>query len=91
MVEDIKESRKDQWILPTHVGSISFWLMTLQQARKILGVSSDKYSDEIIGDFVQTAELLKTLFYEFIRESNGLDLCHNKLNINDKRKGGNLH
>lgn len=65
--------------------------MTVQQARKILGSKSDKYSDQIIFDFVQTAEILKTLYFEFVRENNGFDMCHNKINNHDKREGGNLY
>lgn len=65
--------------------------MTIQQARKILGSSSDKFSDEIIGDFIQTAELLKELFYEFVQESNSLNLCHNKITNDDQRTGSNLY
>ncbi len=63
--------------------------MTVQQARKILGQSSDKFSDGVIVDFIQTAELLKTLFYEFMRESKSINLCDNY--TDDKRKGSNLH
>ncbi len=65
--------------------------MTVQQARKILGSTSENYSDEIIIDFIQTAEMLKTLFYEFIHESSNYELCNNKLNNNDKTKSGCLH
>lgn len=65
--------------------------MTVQQARKILGSTSKNYSDEIILDFIQTAEMLKTLFYEFIHESSNYRLCHNKLNNNDKRESSHLH
>lgn len=64
--------------------------MTIQQARKILGQTSENFSDEIISDFIQTAEMLKTLFYEFIRESNNYELCHNKLNNDDKTKSSSL-
>lgn len=65
--------------------------MTVQQARKILGSSSDKFSDDIINDFIYTAEMLKTLYYEFTRESDTHGLCHNKSNNNDKTKSSCLH
>lgn len=65
--------------------------MTVQQARKILGSSSDKFSDDIINDFIYTAEMLKTLYYEFIQEKDTHELCHNKINYNDKGKSSYLH
>lgn len=64
--------------------------MTVQQARKILGTSSDDFSDEVVTDFIQTAEILKKLFFDFIQESKNLQLCHNNLENNDKTKSSNL-
>lgn len=64
--------------------------MTVQQARKILGKSSNDFSDEVINDFIHTAEILKTLFFDFIQESSNLQLCHNNLDNNDKTKSSNL-
>ena len=64
--------------------------MTVQQARKILGTSSNDFSDEVVTDFIQTAEILKKLFFDFIQESSNLQLCHNKLDIYDKTKSSDL-
>ena len=65
--------------------------MKVNQARKILGSSSDKYTDSMIIDFIETAETLKNIFYEFIQKDNTSNLWHNKQNNNDKTEGSNLY
>lgn len=65
--------------------------MTVQQARKILGSKSNKFSDETIENFIQTAEIFKTLFFEISFEENRSESFHLKLQNNDKRKSCNLH
>ena len=54
--------------------------MTIPQARKILGSSYDTYPDDIIENYIKTAEMFVELFYESINEEQTTSLCNNKLN-----------
>ena len=65
--------------------------MTVNQARKILGSSSDKYTDSMIMDFIETAETFKNIFFEFIQKDNTSNLWHNRVNNNDQTKSSNLY
>lgn len=64
--------------------------MTVDQARKILGSSGEEYTDLMIVDFIETAEIFKNIFFEFVQKDNTSKLWHNGVNNNDKTKVGSL-
>ena len=56
--------------------------LTLKQARKILGKDAQNVSDAVLESDIQTATLLKDLFFDFYnKRRNGLATttakCHN--------------
>lgn len=53
-------------------------IMTITRARRVLGKSSEKISDEELNRDIKTAEILKNLFFKNINKMESIHISSNK-------------